>query len=51
MIANARMVMWDIEGDPTGIYGSYIDAQDATAYPTVSSEATTSDTGTLDFKA
>lgn len=50
-IDRARSILWGREQDPTGLYGSYIDAQNSTVYTTVSGEATTSLTGTLAFKA
>jgi len=56
IISTGRMVMWDVtagtvQKDATGLYGSYIDAQNSTVYTTVTGEATTSLTGTLAFKA
>lgn len=55
-IDKARSIMWGTENDKTGLYGSYIDAQDSDVYTTVSSEAigslgTDNYTGTLAFKA
>lgn len=50
-IDKARTILWGRAEDPTGLYGSYIDAQNATVYTTVSGEATASLTGTLAFKA
>lgn len=52
IISTGRMIMWDLPNDKTGLYGSYIDAQDATVYTTVSGEVI-ADTasGTLAFKA
>lgn len=49
MIATARMVMWDLPNDKTGLYGSYIDEAN---YTTESAEVL-ADTasGTLSFKA
>lgn len=49
MIATARMVMWDLANDKTGLYGSYIDEAN---YTTESAEVL-ADTasGTLTFKA
>lgn len=49
MIATARMIMWDLPNDKTGLYGSYIDEAN---YTTETSEAL-ADTasGTLAFKA
>lgn len=48
MIATARMVMWDLANDKSGLYGSYIDEAN---YTTVNTEAL-ADTasGTLAFK-
>jgi hypothetical protein len=56
IISTGRMIMWDVtagtaQKDTTGLYGSYIDAQNSGVYTTVSGEATTSLTGTLAFKA
>ena len=50
-IDRARSILWGRAQDPTGLYGSYIDAQNSTVYTTVAGEATTSLTGTLAFKA
>lgn len=50
-IDRARTILWGRSTDPTGLYGSYIDAQNSTVYTTVSAEATTSLSGTLAFKA
>lgn len=57
IISTGRMFMWDVTAgtskkDTTGLYGSYIDAQDATVYTTVSGEVI-ADTasGTLAFKS
>lgn len=47
-IKQNRTMLWARVKDPTGLYGSYIDAA---VYTTVSGEATTSLTGTLAFKA
>ena len=49
-IDKARTIMWNTENDSTGLYGSFIDAQDSDVYTTESSEATASLGGTLDFK-
>lgn len=46
-----RTILWGVKKDPTGLYGSYIDAQNSTVYTTVTGEATTSLSGTLAFKA
>lgn len=48
MIATARMIMWDLANDKTGLYGSYVDEAN---YTTVTTEAL-ADTasGTLAFK-
>lgn len=51
IISTSRMYLWDTPTDKTGLYGSYIDAQNSTVYTTVTAEATTSLTGTLAFKA
>ena len=58
LIDKARTLMWGLTTDPTGLYGSYIDAQNSTVYTTVSSEALGTGTGvqvtfsgTLAFKA
>lgn len=37
LVDKARMLMWGMANDGTGLYGSYIDAQNATVYTTVSS--------------
>jgi len=50
-IDKARSILWGKAEDKTGLYGSYIDAQNSTVYTTVSGEATTSGSGTLAFKA
>jgi len=55
-IDTGRMLLWNRVQDKTGLYGSYIDAQDSTVYTTVSAEAigssgTDNYTGTLAFKA
>lgn len=50
-IDKARSILWGRAEDPTGLYGSYIDAQNSTVYTSVAGEATTSLTGTLAFKA
>lgn len=52
IISTWRMFMWDFATDKTGLRWSYIDAQDATVYTTVSGEAL-ADTasGTLAFKS
>ena len=51
IISTGRMLMWDLPNDKTGLYGSFIDAQNSTVYTTVTGEATTSLAGTLAFKA
>lgn len=51
IIDKGRMILWDRPEDKTGVYGSYIDAQNSTVYTTVTGEATTSLSGTLAFKA
>jgi hypothetical protein len=50
VIDKGRMLLYDVENDPTGLYGSHIDPQDSSVYTSVSGEATTSLTGTLAFK-
>lgn len=50
-IDKARTILWGRKEDPTGLYGSYIDAQNGTVYTTVAGEATASLGGTLAFKA
>ena len=51
-IDKGRSLLWGRKQDQTGLYGSYIDAQDSTVYTTVSSEAITDvAAGTLAFKA
>ena len=49
LIDRGRMLLWGRQKDPTGLYGSYIDAQNGTVYTTVTGEAT-SGSGTLAFK-
>lgn len=49
-IDKGRTIAWGRTEDRTGLYGSYIDAQNSTVYTTVTGEATTSLTGTLAFK-
>lgn len=51
-IDKGRMIMWGVKKDPTGLYGSYIDAQNSTVYTSVSGEAVAAvESGTLAFKA
>lgn len=50
-IDKGRMIMWGVAKDPTGLYGSYIDAQNTTVYTTVTGEVTAGTSGTLAFKA
>lgn len=55
-INKGRSILWDRTADKTGVYGSWIDNQQAVAaslgvYTAVAGEATTSLTGTLAFKA
>lgn len=51
-IDKGRMIMWGVKKDPTGFYGSYIDAQNAVVYTTVTGEAVAAvESGTLAFKA
>ena len=49
-IDKGRSILWNKPTDKTGLYGSYIDRQDATVYTSVSGEATVSFGGTLAFK-
>lgn len=52
IIDKGRMILWGRTENPTGLYGSYIDAQDSTVYTTVSAEAkAAAGSGTLAFKA
>lgn len=51
LIDKGRMLLWGRKQDPTGLYGSYIDGQDATVYTTVTAEVTAGTSGTLAFKA
>lgn len=57
-IDKGRTILWNRTEDKTGLYGSYIDRQDATVYTTVSNEnvgtgdgSDTTFNGTLAFKA
>lgn len=55
-IDKGRSIMWNTSTDSSGLYGSYVDAQDSDVYTTVSAEAigalgSTNYTGTLAFKA
>lgn len=57
LIDKARMLLWGLTNDPTGLYGSYIDAQNGTVYTSVTNEVlATGDgvqvtfSGTLAFK-
>lgn len=51
-IDKARTILWNRAEDPTGLYGSWIDAQNSTVYTSVSAEALSSvASGTLAFKA
>lgn len=57
IIDKGRMLMWGISNDPTGLRGSFIDAQNSTVYTTVTNEVVgtgngsqTVFTGTLAFK-
>lgn len=49
IIDRARTILWGRADDPTGLYGSYIDAQ-GDNYNTETNEATASGGGTLSFK-
>lgn len=52
LIDKGRTIMWGLVNDPTGLYGSYIDAQNSTVYTSVAAEAIADvATGTLAFKA
>lgn len=52
LIDTGRTFLWGRATDPTGLYGSYIDAQDSTVYTTVTGEAVVAvESGTLAFKA
>ncbi len=50
-IDSGRAILWGRKEDPTGLYGSYVDAQNGTVYTTVSGESTAALAGTLAFKA
>lgn len=50
-IDRGRTILWNRKEDQTGLFGSFVDAQNSTVYNTVTGEATTSLTGTLAFKA
>ena len=45
IVDKARMIIWDIENDPTGLRGSYIDAQSSTVYTTVTNEVVATGNG------
>ena len=47
IIDKARMLIWDIENDPTGLRGSYIDSQSGSVYTTVTNEAGATANGVL----
>jgi hypothetical protein len=52
LIDKGRTIMWGVQKDPTGLYGSYIDGQNSAVYTSVTGEAITDvATGTLAFKA
>jgi hypothetical protein len=51
LIDKGRTILWGRAEDPTGLYGSRIDAQSGTVYTTVAGEVTVSLGGTLAFKA
>jgi hypothetical protein len=52
LIDKGRTIMWGIVKDPTGLYGSWIDAQNSTVYTSVAGEVIADvATGTLAFKA
>jgi hypothetical protein len=51
-IDSGRSILWGRVDDKTGLYGSYVDAQNSTVYTAVTSEAITNvASGTLAFKA
>lgn len=47
-IDRGRMILWGREKDKTGLYGSWIDAQDSTVYTTVTNETAGTGNGTED---
>lgn len=47
LIDKGRMIAWGRTQDKTGLYGSFIDAQNSTVYTTISAEATTAGSGFL----
>jgi len=49
-IDKGRTILWGVQKDPTGLYGSYVDAQNSTTYTTVTGEVTAGTSGTLAFK-
>jgi hypothetical protein len=56
MVDRGRTILWNRKEDKTGLYGSYIDRQNATTYNNVTNEVigalgTKNYTGTLAFKA
>lgn len=52
LIDKGRTILWGRTQDPTGLYGSWIDAQNSTTYTTVAGEALVAvESGTLAFKA
>ena len=51
LIDKARTILWGRADDPTGLYGSYIDAQDGTVYTTVTGEALPTNSGVLAFRS
>lgn len=51
IISTSRMYLWDTPTDKTGLYGSYIDAQNSTVYTSVSEATAAATSGTLAFKA
>ncbi len=50
-IDKGRMILWNQPKDPTGLYGSHIDAQNSTVYTTVTAEVVAGSPYTLAFKA
>jgi hypothetical protein len=52
IIDKGRMILWSRAENPTGLYGSYVDAQDSTTYTTETAEVVAAvESGTLAFKA
>ncbi len=51
LINQGRMIAWGRVEDKTGLYGSFIDAQNSTVYNTVTAETTSASPSTLGFKS